>query len=295
MSYHYSKKPSFKNQPHDSPIERVAGRLVVFPTEDHAYVSGSCVRIAKNLYVTAGHVIRDYLERFNGPNNTIEADGWVVHILSASPPIYEIWQIDCAWVSIHSDLAVFHTRPYNDIAADVKQAPCLGLELAPPQCGDRVVGFGYHSPSGRVFRGADGIRHIEVDAFGAATVGEVKEVHLQKRDNCRLSFPCYQVNARFDGGMSGGPVTNDRGNLCGIICSNLPPSEPDSEHVSYAATLWPLMAIPINIDVTGSPCERSYPLLDLARQGVIKAADWQNVEIIAVEGQLTTVRFHSQG
>ena len=126
------------------------------------------------------------------------------------------------------------------------------------------MGFDYHSSSGQVIRGPDGTRHIEVNTYGAATVGEVKCVHAERRDSVRLFFLCFQVNARFDGGMSGGPIVSDRGNLCGIVCSNLPPSEPDGEHVSYAATLWPLMALQININLAGQVQDQFYPLKDLA-------------------------------
>ena len=277
VSQSFSKEPSFKDQSPFSAIENVAGRLVVFPTEDDAYLSGSCVRIASNLYLTAGHVIADFFEKFGGADSTIRAECWVVHVFPG--PEYAIWQITHAWVSAHSDLAVFNTRPYNDVAARMVPAPCLGLELAPPAVGERVVGFGYHSSSGHVIRGPDGTRHIEVNAYGAATVGEVKLVHAERRDSYRLCFPCFQVNARFDGGMSGGPVLSDRGRLCGIICSNLPPSEPDGEQVSYAATLWPLMALEINIDVTGRVQDQSYPLRELASQGIVEAQGWEGVEI----------------
>lgn len=189
----------------------------------------------------------------------------------------------------------FRTHPHNDVAAKSGPAQCLPMDLAPPPPGDRVVGFGYHSSSGGVFLGSDGERHVEVNALGAATVGEVRAVHSQKRDSCRLAFPCYRLNARFDGGMGGGPIINDRGRLCGVVCSNLPPSDLDSEHVSYAATLWPLMAIPVSIDLNGHPCEKPHPLLDLAREGVIQATGWESIEIAPAGEQRTTVRWRCVG
>jgi len=221
----------------------------------------------------------DYLDQFGHNKGEVDCECWAIHILPG--PEYGIWQVDYFWLSPHSDLAVFHTKPYNDVAASVGRAPCLGLELAPPQRGERVVGFGYQRSTGLVRVDIDGTRHIEVNAFGAATVGEVQEVFVERRDSGKLNFPCYQVNARFDGGMSGGPLLSDRGRVCGVVCSTYPADSDFPHHTSYAATLWPLMGLAINIDLSGKIVDDFYPLLDLARRGVIAAADWEKVSLTA--------------
>ena len=277
MSFAYSKKPSFRNENPFSVIESVSARLIVFPTPDKVYVSGSCFRIAKNLYVTARHVITDYLDRFGVIDGVASFEIWAVHIKKG--PDYSVWVVDRLWICPLSDLAVLHTKPYNDVAAKDSDLICVGLELRPPNVAERIVGFGHHSPTGQIRYGENGTRHIEVNAFGAVTVGEVREVHHEKRDSARLAFPCYQVNTRFDGGMSGGPVLSDRGKVCGVICSNLPPDKGESEHVSYVATLWPLMATMINIDTSGREVETPYPLIELARKGIIAADGWEKVSI----------------
>jgi len=277
MSSVLSKEPSFKNQDPFNIIERISARLIVFPSPDEMYLSGSCFRIAKNLYITAKHVCTDYLDQFGSTNEEALFEIWAVHIKPG--PEYSIWAVDRAWLCPFSDLAVLHTKPYNDVAGNDAEIICVGLELRPPSIAERIVGFGHHSPTGHVKYGEDGTRHIEVSAFGAATVGEVREVHHEKRDSVRLPFPCYQVNARFDGGMSGGPVLSDRGKVCGVICSNLPPDAEGDEHVSYVATLWPLMGTMINIDTKGNEVDTPYPLRDLASHGIIAADGWQNVTV----------------
>lgn len=277
----FSKDPSFKNQPPDSPIEQIAARLVVFPSPTDIYVSGSCVRIAKNLYITARHVITDYIEQFGTKNLQVDWECWAVHVLPG--PEYSIWRLDRAWLSADSDLALFHTKPHNNIAAATLKAPCVRLELSPPTIGERIVGFGYHSSCGQISVDNRGSRHIEINGFGAASVGEVKAVHQIRRDQ-RLPFPCYQVNARFDGGMSGGPLLSSRGNLCGITCANYELQDPAEEAISYAATLWPLMAIPIDIDRRGRQIQLCYPLLTLAREGVITAIGWERVSLTPTPG-----------
>src|SRR5262249_5443931 len=102
----HSKVPSFKSQSPFSPIERVAGRLLLLRGTNEIFVSGSCVRIAKNLYLTARHVIEDYLERFGRSQNEASFNVWVAHVLPG--PDYSIWEIDRCWFSPHSDIAVFH-------------------------------------------------------------------------------------------------------------------------------------------------------------------------------------------
>ena len=87
------------------------------------------------------------------------------------------------------------------------QSPALNL--IPPKVGERIVGFGHYDPEQSISVADDGTRHIEINGFGAATVGEVKEIHHERRDMVRLPFPCFQVNACFDGGTSGWPIFND--------------------------------------------------------------------------------------
>lgn len=271
-----AKAPSFKSQPPTSPIAQITSRVVAFGPNNEIYVSGSCVRIAKNLYLTARHVMVDHLERFGHFNGTANFNVWVVHVRDG--PEYSIWDVDRLWLSPHSDLAIFHTKPYNNVAGSEGRVPVVILDLQPPPIGSRIVGFGYHSAAGRIRFDEHGTRHVEIDADGAATVGEVREVHKLRRDQ-RLNFPCYQVNARFDGSMSGGPVINDSGHVCGIICSSLPSDDPSIEHASYVTTLWPLMGISIDISTSGEPQDRSYPVLDLARDKIIVALGWEKIVV----------------
>ena len=277
MSPEYSKDPSFKDQDSFSVIEKISARLIVFPTPKEVYLSGSCFKIAKNLYVTAKHVVTDYLQQFCEKDGVASFEIWAVHIKQG--PEYSIWVVDRLWLCPLSDLAVFHTKPYNDVAANDSEIICIGLELKPPTIGERVVGFGHHSQTGQIRYGEDGTRHIEVNAFGAATVGEVRKIHHEKRDSSRMPFSCFQTNARFDGGMSGGPVLSNRGKVCGVICSNLPPDDEDDEHISYVASLWPLMATMIDIGTIGNEVDRPYPILELARNGIINAEGWEHLSI----------------
>ncbi len=148
------------------------------------------------------------------------------------------------------------------------------IDLIPPKAGERVSAFGYRNQ--KIEKKNNEIRWT-VDS--KTSVGEVIEIHDQKRDATRLSFPCFQTNARYDGAMSGGPVFNNNGRLCGIICSNLPPFEGSEEHVSYVTSLWPIMGTKIDMSRKGYPQNLKYPMLELARDGFIKAEGWDKVAL----------------
>lgn len=177
----YSKSPSFKNQSPFSDVECVAARIAAFGPHNDIFVSGSCVRISTNLYLTAGHVMTDFLERFGHENGDVNFTIWAIHVHPG--PEYSIWQIDRFWISPHSDLAVLHTIPYNDTAVAEGLICSVGLDLTPPPLGSRIVGFGFHSASGHIRIDADGTRHIEVNSDGTATVGQVQEIHPVRRDS----------------------------------------------------------------------------------------------------------------
>lgn len=271
----YPKVPTFKPVGPFSPIEKVAGCMAALGPNNKIVVSGTCVRIAPNLYLTARHVLTDFLDQFKHEGQDVEFTVWIIHVFDG--PEYAIWEMESFWLSPHSDLAIFQTHPYNDTAGDQTIVHSVGLELAPPPIGSRVSAFGHHKAEGRITVNEVGSNHYEINTGKAASVGEVREIHNLRRDSFRLNFPCYRVNARFDGGMSGGPVFNDQGHLCGVVCSSLPPFGEDEEHCSYVASLWPLMGLTVDFDITGAKTISSSPLIELAREGLIHVYGLQKI------------------
>lgn len=268
-------------------ISSVVSQIVAFGDNNEIYTSGTATCVAKNIHITAAHVLTDLLEdQFGFTDNQTHFDLWLVQVKPG--PEYIIWQALNFWVCPYSDIAIIHTKAMNEEAASLNSVPSLRMNLAPPAVGEKIVGFGFHSSgTSKINIGEDGTRNIEIEGIGSATIGHVQEVHQIKRDSVRLTFPCYQVNARFDGGMSGGPVLNDNGELCGVICSSLPPFSDDEEHVSYVATLWPSMSVSMNIDPsTGNRKEDYYPLFNLVDKGLLSATSSERVIITAGEGNI---------
>jgi S1-C subfamily serine protease len=116
-------------------------------------------------------------------------------------------------------------------------------------------------------------KHIDINDKPSTAVGRVMEVYHEKRDSCRLPFPCYQTNFRADGGMSGGPVFNERGELCGLICSSVPAEDDQQEHSTFITSLWPLSGIILK-NYKDEPS-----VMDLIKQGIIKATGHEKIII----------------
>lgn len=268
--------PTFADTSPESPIAHVALALRGHKG-DASLCSGTGVVVGTNLAITAAHVIDDMsqqLDRMLMPKGLHEASFHLdaFQVLPGGQK-YELWSITRVWVCRFTDIALLRLSP-TTVEGSAHSWTTPKIRLGPPDVGARVAAFGYAGAS------------YEKDAERAfwnvkahTAVGFVKEVHYERRDAVRLSFPCYRVNARFDGGMSGGPVFNDEGELCGLVCSNLPPQQVDDEHVSYVTTLWPLMGLMVDMDRQGHPTQVSYPVLDLARDAFLQAVDINCVSV----------------
>ena len=150
------------------------------------------------------------------------------------------------------------------------------MNALPPAIGTRVAAFGYHSGAASV---EEDENLIEWYDRPTSTYGTISQVFEESRDSARLSFPCFEIDARIDGGMSGGPVFNPSGELCGILCSSFPATEAGGPHTSYVATLWPALATPIDMEVEGLPTSTTRTALDLAAHGTLLVRNWDRVQL----------------
>jgi hypothetical protein len=91
------------------------------------------------------------------------------------------------------------------------------------------------------------------------------ERHEVSRDRVLMPFPCFQINARFDGGMSGGPLVDRSGRICGIVSRSF-----EGLPVGYAAIPWPLLKTPLEGQM-GQTTTRT--VVDLFTRGPIASTD----------------------
>jgi Trypsin-like peptidase domain len=264
--------PAFTEHASDGRITRIALQLLA--ERDGVYdAAGTAVVIAPWIAITARHVLEDYWRTFEGGQMVNGGEG--SFCLRAFQVIDEgkvgvLYKIEKVVLATWTDIAVIKLIPWSGAPADYAWM-CPKIDLLPPRLGARVCAFGYHAANVDV----DG-KNVSVTRRLATSVGEVIEIHAKGRDR-QLSWPCFRTNARYDAGMSGGPVMNDDGHLCGIICKNLPPSQEGEEHVSYVTTLWPLMGCEIDFDRYDRPPATTYPMLDLVASKLIDARGAEHV------------------
>ncbi|QBR71469.1 hypothetical protein CU048_09455 [Beijerinckiaceae bacterium] len=271
----------FERQDPTTSLSEVALRLVVNCYSNEPRVVGTAAVLCGHLLVTANHII---IDAFGAPPNP---DGSIVnvdkHLVAAQVlpgPEYIFWDVHSIIADCSSDIALLNlgNNPCRSNPNDVPRWRQLPVNPFSPEVGERVAAFGYRLSSVQVSKNEDGGNHIAVDDEPMVSIGEVREVFEMRRDS-NLPFPCYQVSARFDGGMSGGPVFDETGCICGIVCSSIEGSHLDGEPISYVSTLWPLFRLMTSIGRGDNyPRDVSYPIIELARGGQISVPDLPKLE-----------------
>lgn len=228
----------------------VAAPLILHANKK-VYVHGTATLIGAGLALTASHVLHDYAQRvdieldaFNEDDNVTWKDA-EVSILQPRFSPYRIWRVAAASPSPSTDITFLHARSITG-PADV---PPFNINVAPPEVGSRVIAFGY--PESGWANTESPTLHLKP----TLSVGEVREVCHSGRDRSRLPFAVFRTTARYLGAMSGGPVFNERGELCGLVCSSTEELETESDGAAYATVLWQALSTRLRFDAKGKPTD----------------------------------------
>lgn len=277
----YSKLPKFqKHKLSESPIYNVSVRIVALNKDcSKVIASGTGVVIAQNLVLTAKHVFLDFIDKLDSHQEDnqlhLNFNIWVIFISSNLNQLYHIYEVSQVYLNPYSDLVLFHLDSF-DKAGGTKVWTQAKLSIILPVVGERIVAFGFSKSNVGLIKDELGKIHIEIGDESNVSVGEIIDVFPEKRDSIRMPFPSIQINARIDGGMSGGPVFNDMGELLGIVCSSFDQEELE-DHISYVALLWPLMATTL----TNKEGE-CYSLYDLAKNNIIGVSGLENITVSTI-------------
>jgi hypothetical protein len=282
MVHNLPEAPAFRDERADSPISEIALRVVVEFDGWKLFVVGTATLIAGHLAITARHVLEHVVRTYGAKQNStnLEIDGYEIKLYQVLPgPLYRIWRVHTAWPCA-TDIAVLHLGLDRATLPDEKvmwKQP--RLRALPPPVGQKVVAFGYRESKINVTEGTDGQHHIELNDRPTTSIGTIRQVYPSGRDAVLLPFPCFEIEARFDPGMSGGMVIDETGALCGLICASLQHEDPAAAPISYGASLWPMLKTVISVD-RGDRYPRgvSYPVIDLAIDGLIGVADLHELD-----------------
>ncbi|MDN5275144.1 MAG: hypothetical protein JWP06_1045 [Candidatus Saccharibacteria bacterium] len=262
---------------------------ILYVSGDNYQSMGTLVIIRPGLAVTAKHVITHHLEE-NGINaiagNHTMPFQLLAYQLSEDEKSDASWFITNCFLSQSTDIAYLKLAPGNKQAADIMQCPdevkIMAMDLEPPTVGSKVYGFGYPDTT------VDKDDIITFNLNSHTTGGIVTEVDM--RGSGRLSFPTFQLRAIVNGGMSGGPVFNEKGSLVGIMSDSFAGIE-----YSHAALLWPSMSTKVIFDRADYPelNGQQYPIVELAKDGHISVNGWKNITI-TTNGDEETIGYHNK-
>jgi Trypsin-like peptidase domain len=271
--------------PSDHLFSELVVRLIAIDKSGDLHSFGTAFIFQPYLALTAKHVIEEFLKLdpsvYKGEG--VSFNFWAIQIAwEGLEHNYVVWEVSFISLSGHSDLAILKLHPYDENAAKYtvwKTVPCT---LILPKVGDSIIGFGVHNITfaGSKVNSAGKVEHIELNDQASSSRGVVRAVYPLYRDVCMLSFPCFEVDAQFEGGMSGGLVINERSQVCGIVCSSMPATQEHPIPSSYVAMLWPMMAMKIDFSLfRTAPVSGEQYVLELARHGVFTPEGWEQIVI----------------
>ena len=282
MPHNLPPTPAFLDALPTDPIQEIALRVVVELPGWEMYVIGTATLICGNLAITAKHVIEAIIGTFGAAQSSkgLEIDGYSVRLYQLLPgPIYRVWNVFSAW-TCPSDIAILHLSLSGTSAPDEGVDWRLPrLRVMPPPSGQKVLAFGYRESKIEVSEGADGTHHIVLNDVGTTSIGEIGQIFPARRDTSMLTFPCFEVYARFAPGMSGGLIIDEDGALCGLVCAGTNLADPNASPLSYAATLWPMLTTVISADRGDAyPRGVEYPMIDLALDNLISCRGLEDLD-----------------
>nr|WP_232337766.1 MULTISPECIES: serine protease [Deinococcus] len=181
--------------------------------------------------------------------------------------------------SFSNDIAILRVWRDEDVPVTTP-IEFASLEANPPSINERMRAFGYAASLAHdgLTEGLFVLAHDPREACG-----NVKEVNEQGFGSLR-PFPYFDVEADFMPGMSGGPVRNPQGRVCGVVSRGMGGTPPRS----YAACIWPILGEQIQWeDFNGGD---PFILMDLVRKNMpgqdhpyVRMANFQNYQVVIDE------------
>ncbi|MDR5726966.1 MAG: serine protease [Terriglobia bacterium] len=249
--------------------------LLLGRDEETVHPLGTAVFVSPGLAITAKHVIEESWRMYGHLDVPMERrGGQTAHyeILAVQYPGSRsdaaMWIVRRVWASPYSDLAAVSLEPADNLSKSYVFTKTPVLRVLPPDMGESVTAFGYASSSVITLEG----NQLNLSLNPLTALGTVTEVYPERRDRGMLSFPSFQVQGHFIGGMSGGPIYNSIGEICGLVCSG----DNDAPNAN-GVVLWPILVVMISHQGFGVTCTREYRMSELAHHGRLSLKDFDKV------------------
>src|SRR3989338_1511050 len=272
------------------PIMSHVSPLITFKG-DVGFVEGTVVLIAPHFAITGKHVIEGINKKFNISMSNEKEIVLGLYVFQIGTGY--IWYISQIFYWVGTDIAFLRLHPRNAKKSPLKR---LAITVDPPMVDSEITALGYPKSEIHVKRNDIEETALKLVLTPTVSTGAVSEVHSSQRDPFMLRFPSFTADAVFAAGMSGGPVFNDKRELCGLICSGLEEGrEKEKNYYSNAVSIWPRMIIPIKLKPDdcipdGLEPNKSYKVLDLARCGYFDVKGHERIEFFKHENGSDGVR-----
>jgi len=152
------------------------------------------------------------------------------------------------------------------------QYPLIRLNLSVPKKGEKILGVGYHKSKVMQYKyikiNNQKIKFVDYSHNFVTTGGEI--VKYIKSQGIR-PFPTFLTTARFDPGMSGGPVFRENGSVFGVICTSV-----DDTNTSYVSDIVPALSFKVDILFEGDKDPKKFSLHELINMNIISTDDSKN-------------------
>lgn len=212
-------------------------RLVLDVGTDDPLIVGTAFPVASNTLVTAKHVITEV----HNATEHMHLDRTLVAVQVLPGNRFISWKITEIRAHETADFMLLHVDSEVNRHNPPLWIPPWKIRKTAPKRGELAMAMGYVEGKLRISsRNPNGGGVIEITDKGQMNFGIVKTVYKERRDSVMLPCPCFEVGANFGSGMSGGPVFDKRGRLCGIVATGVDSIEKVVS--SFAVTLWPSLS-----------------------------------------------------
>jgi hypothetical protein len=202
----------------------------------------------QNIFLTARHVFDvPEIESRNNPEGTfvLHKYGMLLglHYHPKNGGFARIVRpVQRLWLHPSADLAMgaFATVTFTDTKERlVDKIPMRSF--AAPSMDELVCTYAYPNLP-KSAGGPSGVAAAMWDAR-APQIGYVDNLHPNGRDRIMMPFPCFEASLAVRSGMSGGPVFNSSGHLCGVNSTSFDLSDGAGDPLSYVSMLAPLLSL----------------------------------------------------